>query len=207
MRALAPVLLSLAMVALTAFCLMPTRSPATQVTTDTAGANLALERFVPDARASRSARQYLTRVNTDTPVSTTTTAPPPPPKPKAAPKPKPKPQAATAKAAPAPKPAPKPAPAPAPQPKPTSPPPPPAPTNSQTGQASYYSDGHGECAHRTLPIGTRVKVTNTANGKATTCTVTNRGPFVEGRIIDLAKSTFAEIAPTSQGVINVRIEW
>jgi rare lipoprotein A len=204
MRVVAPVLLSLAMIALTAFCLVPTRSPAARVTTAAAGAELALQRYVPDERASRSARQLLIRGNTEVPVSIPTTVPPPPPpKPKskpvakAAPKPAPKPAPA--------KPAPKPAPAPAP--KPTSPPPPPAPTNSQTGQASHYRDGHGECAHRTLPIGTRVRVVNVENGKATSCTVTNRGPFVEGRIIDLATSTFAEIAPTSQGVINVRIEW
>lgn len=93
----------------------------------------------------------------------------------------------------------------------TTAPPTPSPSStgqSQEGKASWYEAAPpGTCAHRTIPKGTIVTVTNVGNGKRTTCQVADRGPYVDGWIIDLAKSTFAEIAPTSSGVINVRIEW
>lgn len=83
-----------------------------------------------------------------------------------------------------------------------------APPNVQEGEASYYAAAApDECAHRTLAFGTIVTVTNLANGKRTTCRVGDRGPFVEGRIIDLSEQTFAELAPLSEGVISVRINW
>ena len=86
----------------------------------------------------------------------------------------------------------------------------PATGQTQEGKASWYDlEGAepGVCAHRTLPFGTVVKVTNVGNGKATTCTVGDRGPYVDGRILDLFKDDFAKLAPTSAGVINVRLEW
>ena len=90
----------------------------------------------------------------------------------------------------------------------TAPPPPPSqPSNSQTGKASWYDHEAGTCAHRTLPFGTILKVTNLGNGKSTTCRVADRGPFIEGRVVDLERSVFSQIASTSQGVIDVRIEW
>jgi rare lipoprotein A (peptidoglycan hydrolase) len=99
----------------------------------------------------------------------------------------------------------------APRPTTTVPKPPPAPAaqgaNSESGKASYYSYKAGGCAHRTLPKGTVVTVTNTANGKTTTCVVNDRGPFVAGRIIDLDVSVFTQIGSTSSGVLNVRISW
>lgn len=83
----------------------------------------------------------------------------------------------------------------------------PASGNQDEGDASWYDHRNGICAHRTLPFGTVVRVTNLANGKATTCTVGDRGPFVQGRIIDLDRAQFSEIASPSSGVIRVRIEW
>lgn len=82
-----------------------------------------------------------------------------------------------------------------------------APSASTSGKASFYSHTAGSCAHRTLPMGTTVTVTNLANGKSTTCKVADRGPFVEGRIIDLDKGVFSNIASTSTGVINVSISY
>ena len=80
--------------------------------------------------------------------------------------------------------------------------------NVQEGDASYYDNAPaGTCAHRTAPMGTILKVTNLANGKSTTCKVADRGPYIAGRIVDLSKPTFAEIAPLSAGVIKVRVEW
>ena len=83
----------------------------------------------------------------------------------------------------------------------------PTPSASATGKASFYSHTPGTCAHKTLPMGTTVTVTNLANGKSTTCKVADRGPFVEGRIIDLDKGVFSSIASTSTGVINVSISY
>ena len=85
----------------------------------------------------------------------------------------------------------------------------PAPTGSgsQEGGASWYHYKPGTCAHRTLPKGTVVTVTNLATGRSATCTVADRGPFVAGRIIDLDRSVFLAIASGNEGVVRVRIEW
>ena len=78
----------------------------------------------------------------------------------------------------------------------------------QEGKASWYHHKPGTCAHRTLPKGTVVKVTNLKNGKTANCTVADRGPFVAGRVIDLERGVFMSIADSpGQGVIRVRIEW
>lgn len=79
--------------------------------------------------------------------------------------------------------------------------------NSQEGNASWYDHEPGTCAHRTLPFGTVVTVTNLGNGATTSCRVADRGPYVAGRVIDLEKGVFAQLAPPSAGVIRVRIEW
>lgn len=81
------------------------------------------------------------------------------------------------------------------------------PPNRQTGKASWYQTTDGTCAHRTLPFGTIVKVTNLANGLSTSCRVADRGPYVDGRIIDIDREDFDRIANASTGVIDVRIEW
>jgi 3D (Asp-Asp-Asp) domain-containing protein len=91
-----------------------------------------------------------------------------------------------------------------PEPEPTS-----TDSNAQEGEASYYY--HPEegmtAAHRTLPFGTVVTVTNKANGQSVNVTINDRGPYIEGRIIDLNEQAFTEIAAKSSGVIDVRITW
>src|SRR6266705_5185537 len=61
-------------------------------------------------------------------------------------------------------------------------------------------------AHRTLPFDTMVRVTNLNNGKATTVRITDRGPFVENRIIDLSLAAAREIDLVGPGVAPVRVE-
>lgn len=61
-------------------------------------------------------------------------------------------------------------------------------------------------AHRTLPLGTRVMVTNLKNGKSVEVRVNDRGPFVSRRDIDLSEAAFAAIAPLEAGVIPVRLQ-
>ncbi len=91
----------------------------------------------------------------------------------------------------------------------------------QTGKASYYAakfenrkTASGElykstkltAAHRSLPFGTRVKVTNLANDKTVVVRINDRGPFVKGRIIDLSKTAFSSIGRLSEGLLMVRFE-
>lgn len=91
----------------------------------------------------------------------------------------------------------------------------------QRGRATYYSkrstgarasDGsrvHHDsltCAHRTHPFGTRLKVTNMANGKSVVVRVTDRGPFSRGKVIDLSYRAAREIGMLSAGIAMVEIE-
>ena len=90
-----------------------------------------------------------------------------------------------------------------------------------SGKASFYADkfqgrktAGGErfdqnaktAAHRTLPFGTKVKVTNVKNGKSVVVRINDRGPFVKGRIIDLSRSAFERIGNPASGVLSVKIE-
>jgi rare lipoprotein A (peptidoglycan hydrolase) len=83
----------------------------------------------------------------------------------------------------------------------------PAPGRTQTGTASWYGAEAGSCAHQTLPFGTIVHIRDLDNGNTAICTVEDRGPYLDNRIIDLAPDVFAKLAPTSQGVANVEIAW
>jgi hypothetical protein len=74
----------------------------------------------------------------------------------------------------------------------------------EIGLASWYDwDG---AAHRTYPFGTIVKVTNLANNVSCEVTINDRGPFIEGRIIDLPREAFAAIADLGEGIIEVKVE-
>ena len=61
-------------------------------------------------------------------------------------------------------------------------------------------------AHRTLPFGTRVRVTHLENGRSVVVRVNDRGPFVEGRIIDLSRAAAEEIDMVEEGTARVRVE-
>lgn len=62
------------------------------------------------------------------------------------------------------------------------------------------------CAHRTLPLGSRVRVTNLTNGRSVLVTITDRGPFLRRRDIDLSWAAAREIGMVQRGVARVRIE-
>ena len=101
---------------------------------------------------------------------------------------------------------------------------PPAPASvgyTEEGNASWYGNpfhgrraSNGEvydmykltAAHRTLPFETMVRVTNLNNGKTTTVRITDRGPFVDNRIIDLSQAAAREIESIGPGVVPVRVE-
>ncbi|GAA1554498.1 hypothetical protein GCM10009678_41880 [Actinomadura kijaniata] len=85
-------------------------------------------------------------------------------------------------------------------------------------EASYYWEGQmtasGErfdpseltAAHKTLPMGSKVRVTNKNNGRSVTVRINDRGPFVSGRCLDLSKAAMAKVGGTGSGVIPVRYQ-
>lgn len=62
-------------------------------------------------------------------------------------------------------------------------------------------------AHKTLPFGTKVKVTNLSNGRKAKVRITDRGPFVEGRIIDLTKKAAKRLGMVNAGIVKVEIKY
>jgi rare lipoprotein A len=85
-------------------------------------------------------------------------------------------------------------------------------TNHDEGKASWYEAKYHAnnpwiCAHRTLPMGTVLTVTAVSTGKTITCEVGDRGPYADGRILDLSKYAFSQLANPSSGVIYVKISW
>jgi rare lipoprotein A len=91
-------------------------------------------------------------------------------------------------------------------------------SDSGTCKVSFYADGaktaNGEsfdpngltAAHKTLKFGTMVRVTNLANGKSVDVRINDRGPFVAGRCLDLARGAFLKVASEGAGVINAKYE-
>lgn len=95
------------------------------------------------------------------------------------------------------------------------------PEKKELGKASYYAKmfegrktANGErfsnskltAAHKELPLGTIVKVTNLQNGRSVEVRINDRGPFVKGRIIDLSEKAFDEIAERKLGVVRVSVQ-
>lgn len=92
---------------------------------------------------------------------------------------------------------------------------------SGSGKASWYGGQfHGKktasgvkydmyeltAAHKTLPFGTKVKITNQRNGKSVVVEVNDRGPFVKTRQFDLSRAAFEEIGNTNNGVMPIEYE-
>lgn len=89
---------------------------------------------------------------------------------------------------------------------------------STYGVASFYSyDPHtasGEkfnaqeltAAHRTLPFGTRLRVTDVATGRSVTVRVNDRGPFVRGRVVDVSRGAAQTLGITGKGVAKVKLD-
>lgn len=78
---------------------------------------------------------------------------------------------------------------------------------ARTSDGGRYDKNGFTCAHRTLPFGTMLKVTNLSNGKSTRVKVTDRGPFGRKRlIIDLSNSAAEEIDMLRAGVVEVEVE-
>jgi rare lipoprotein A len=76
----------------------------------------------------------------------------------------------------------------------------------QTASGPRYDMNEMTAAHRTLPFGTLARVTNLENGKRATVLVNDRGPFVDGRIIDLSRAAAEALDSIVPGVVRVRVE-
>jgi rare lipoprotein A len=88
---------------------------------------------------------------------------------------------------------------------------------AETGVAAYYHGGRtasGEvsgpngltAAHRTLPFGTRVRVTNIHNGRSVSVRINDRGPYGRGRIIDVSYAAARELGMIGSGTARVSVE-
>ena len=86
------------------------------------------------------------------------------------------------------------------------------------GVASYYTEGtktaSGEkfntleltAAHPTLPFGTKLRVTNVASGRSVTVRVNDRGPYVQGRVVDVSYSAADALGMVGKGVAKVKLD-
>ncbi len=103
----------------------------------------------------------------------------------------------------------------------SSPGPPPKPeaaTDGSVGIASFYKydtkTASGEpfdprqltAAHRTLPFGTRLRVTNVATGQSVTVRINDRGPFIAGRVVDVSHSAAEALGMVDRGITKVKLE-
>jgi rare lipoprotein A len=92
---------------------------------------------------------------------------------------------------------------------------------TQAGLASFYGPAHDgklaangknfdhrdlTAAHRTLAFGTLVRITNLANGRTVTVEITDRGPHIKGRVIDISLAAARQIGMQTKGVARVRLE-
>ena len=76
----------------------------------------------------------------------------------------------------------------------------------KTASGELYDNAKKTAAHRTLPFGTKIRVTNIKNNRSVVVKINDRGPFVKGRIVDLSGSAFSSIANLDVGIIEVKIE-
>ena len=95
-------------------------------------------------------------------------------------------------------------------------------TKTTTGKASWYEikcnggtqtasgiplrDYAMTAAHKTLPMGTMVRVTNLANGKSAIVKITDRGPYIKGRIIDVTKGVAQKLDFIKRGIVHCKVE-
>jgi len=77
---------------------------------------------------------------------------------------------------------------------------------ARTASGERYDETSMTAAHRTLPFGTRVQVTNLGNGRSVVVTITDRGPFARGRIIDVSRRAARRLDFVRDGTARVRLE-
>lgn len=75
----------------------------------------------------------------------------------------------------------------------------------KVASGGWFNPNAMTAAHKTLPFGTKVRVTHMGNGKSVTVTINDRGPYVKGRIIDLSSAAAGAIGMKGQGVARVQV--
>ncbi|MDX2158400.1 MAG: septal ring lytic transglycosylase RlpA family protein [Hyphomicrobiaceae bacterium] len=75
----------------------------------------------------------------------------------------------------------------------------------RVASGGWFNPNALTAAHKTLPFGTKVRVTNMTNGRSVDVTINDRGPYIAGRIIDLSKAAAGAISMTGQGVAKVKM--
>jgi rare lipoprotein A len=78
--------------------------------------------------------------------------------------------------------------------------------DSETGSGEKFNPSELTAAHPTLPFGTRLRVTNVANGRSVIVRVNDRGPFIRGRTVDVSSSAAERIGMIDQGVAKVKLD-
>jgi rare lipoprotein A len=76
----------------------------------------------------------------------------------------------------------------------------------QTASGEIYDQNAMTAAHRTLPLGTVARVTNTDNGRSVVVLINDRGPYIRGRVIDVSKGVARRLGMIDDGLVKVQIE-
>ncbi|MCK5090469.1 MAG: septal ring lytic transglycosylase RlpA family protein [Hyphomicrobiaceae bacterium] len=76
----------------------------------------------------------------------------------------------------------------------------------QTASGARFNPSAMTAAHRSLPFGTKVRVTNRRNGRSVVVTINDRGPFIRGRVIDLSRGAAQVIGMTGAGLAPVSLD-
>lgn len=73
----------------------------------------------------------------------------------------------------------------------------------RVASGGWFNPNAMTAAHKTLPFGTRVRVTNLNNGRSVTVTINDRGPYIRGRVIDLSRAAASAVGMTGSGIARV----
>jgi rare lipoprotein A len=76
----------------------------------------------------------------------------------------------------------------------------------RVASGGWFNPNAMTAAHKTLPFGTRVRVTHLGNGRSVDVTINDRGPYIAGRIIDLSKAAAGIIGMQGQGIAKIRMD-
>ena len=79
-------------------------------------------------------------------------------------------------------------------------------SGSQTASGQRFNQNAMTCAHRSLPFGTKLRVTDVASGKSVTVRVNDRGPYVHGRVVDVSYSAADALGMIGKGVAKVKLD-
>ena len=77
---------------------------------------------------------------------------------------------------------------------------------TRTASGERLNNDASTAAHKTLPMGTRVRVTNLSNGKSEVVRITDRGPYIHGRIIDVTEGVAKRLGFYGNGISTVKVE-